>query len=145
SNPEGGLLVVGISRVGEILGINHLTDAQRNEICNIGQLLRNYSAEVRIHDCKTREGDSRKLLLIYVSYTPDAICETLEATPRAWKRAGAQNVPLTERDRDQLRRDKRIVSFERSFCCSYSAEDLDRELLSEIRTTWPNVMGSERS
>ncbi len=40
-------------------------------------------------------------------------CETIEANPRAWKRTGAQNLLLTDRDRDQIRRDKRIAIFER--------------------------------
>src|SRR5205823_13537154 len=32
TNPEGGLLVVGVSKTGEVRGINHLRDAQRNEL-----------------------------------------------------------------------------------------------------------------
>jgi hypothetical protein len=37
TNPEGGLLVIGISKTGCLVGINHLTDSQRNELSNIGQ------------------------------------------------------------------------------------------------------------
>jgi len=139
TNSEGGLLVVGISRTGTILGINHLTDAQRNELSNIGHLVRNHSAAVRWQDCTDSDGAANKLLLIFVPETSDAICETLEAMPRAWRRAGAQNIPLTDRDKDQFRRDKRIDIFERRLACNFNAADINQELLAEIRRTWPEV------
>lgn len=145
TNPEGGLLVIGISKTGEVHGINHLTDQQRNDISHIGQLLRNHSAAVRWHDCTDCDGDANRLLLIFVPETQDAICETLDAMPKAWKRAGAQNIPLTERDREQLRRDKRIESFERRFAVRYDAADVDQGLLAEIRKTWPEVADVDRS
>jgi len=145
TNAEGGLLVLGISKTGEIRGINHLTDAQRNELSNIGQLLRHHSAKVRWHECTDHDGNTNRLLLVYVPQTQDAICETTEAMPSAWKRAGAQNIALTERDREQLRRDKRIDTFERRAAVRYDASQVDRELLAEIRRTWPDVAGIERS
>lgn len=145
TNAEGGLLVLGISKTGEILGINHLTDSQRNELSNIGQLLRNQSALVRWEDCTDCNGADNRLLLIYVPPTTDAICETLEANPRAWKRAGAQNLLLTDRDRKQLERDKRIENFERRGSAAYDFSLVDQALLAEIRNTWPGVIGSSLS
>src|SRR5690606_13988054 len=108
SNADGGLLVIGISKTGEIRGLNHLTDTQKADISNIGHLLRHSSALVRWCDCVDVTGRPNTLMLIYVPFTSDAICETLEAAPRAWKRAGPQNLLLSERDRGQLRRDKKI-------------------------------------
>lgn len=145
TNAEGGLLVIGISKTGELRGINHLTDDQRREISNIPQLLRNQGAQVRWHDCTDVNGEANKVLLIFVPQTADAICETTEAMPRAWKRAGAQNLPLTDRDRDQLRRDKQIDSFERRLSARYDPVDLNRELLAEIREIWPELVGITRS
>lgn len=145
TNPEGGLLVIGISKAGEVRGINHLTDAQRNDLSRIGQLVRNHSASVRWQECIDCDGSANRLLLILVPETPDAICETPEAMPRAWKRAGAQNLALTDRDKEQIRRDKRIESFERRLASRHDAADVDPELLAEIRGTWPGVSNVNRS
>jgi predicted HTH transcriptional regulator len=145
TNPEGGLLILGISKTGDLRGINHLTDLQRNELSNIGQLLRNHAASVRLEECTDADGTPNRLLLVFVPHTSDAICETFEAMPRAWKRAGAQNLALTERDREQLRRDKRIESFERRLASSYDPDAVDRALLAEIRKTWPAVANVFRS
>jgi predicted HTH transcriptional regulator len=144
ANPEGGLLVLGISKTGEVRGINHLTDAQRNDLSNIGQLLRNQGASVRMEECQDSRGNPNRLLLILVPPTPDAICETTEAMPRAWKRAGAQNLPLTDRDRDQLRRDKRIDPFERRPAGRFDISYVDHGLLREIRATWPELGAFDR-
>ena len=139
SNADGGLLVIGISKTGEIRGLNHLTDPQRNEISDIRQLLRSTSARVHWHECTDATGAPSKLMLVYVPETTDAICETIEANPRAWKRAGAQNLPLDDRDREQLRRDKRIESYERRLIGRYDPADVNRGLLSEIRKTWTDL------
>ena len=145
ANLEGGMLVIGIAKDGAIVGINHLTDSQRNDLSNIAQLLRNHSAAVRWYDCTDADGAANRLLLIFVPETADAICETLESMPKAWKRVGAQNLPLNDRDREQLRRDKRIESFERRLASRFAAADLDRQLLIEIRKTWPGVSDFGRS
>lgn len=145
SNAAGGLLVIGISKTGEVRGLSHLTDAQRNEISNIGHLLRHTSAKVHWHDCIDNSGKPNVIMLVYVPQTCDAICETLEAAPRAWKRAGPQNFLLTERDREQLRRDKRIESFERRWAGRYDSSYVDKELLLEIRKTWPELTNVDLS
>lgn len=145
TNPEGGLLVIGIAKDGAVRGINHLTDSQRNELSNIGQLLRNHSASVRWEQCTDADGAENRLFLIFVPETTDAICETVEAMPRAWKRVGAQNLALTDRDREQIRRDKRIESFERRLASRYDRAAVDAQLLAEIRRTWPGVSDVARS
>lgn len=139
SNTEGGLLIVGISKTGEIRGLNHLTDQQRSEISDVRQLLRHTGAKVHWHECTDVTGAANRLMLVYVPETTDAICETIEANPRAWKRAGAQNLPLDDRDREQLRRDKHIDSYERRLIARYDPNDVDRGLLSEIRKTWTDL------
>lgn len=115
TNAAGGLLVLGISKTGELCGVGHLTDAQRNMLADIGQLLGHQSAAVRMEECADGAGLVRRILLIHVPETRDAICESVGSVPRAGRCAGAQNLPLTDRDRDQLRRDKQITdAFERT-------------------------------
>lgn len=145
TNAAGGLLILGISKTGELCGVGHLTDPQRNSLTNTGQLLRNHTATVKLEDCADVTGVVRHILLIHVTETRDAICESIESVPRAWRRAGAQNLPLTERDRDQLRRDKQITdSFERRIASRYDAAEIDQGLLQEIRDTWPELANVER-
>src|SRR5260370_31434470 len=35
SNADGGLMVIGIAKTGDLRGLAHLTDAQRNDLSNI--------------------------------------------------------------------------------------------------------------
>ena len=145
TNSAGGLLILGISKTGELCGVDHLSDAQRNSLTNIGQLLRNQTATVKLDECIDAANETKRVLLIHVAETRDAICESIESAPRAWRRAGAQNLLLTERDRDQLRRDKQITeSFERRIATRYDAADIDQALLQEIRDTWPELANVER-
>ena len=145
SNPDGGLLVVGISKQGVVVGINHLTDDQRNDVSRISDLLRNQSTIVRWQDCTDNGGNENRLLLIYVPETTDAVCETIDSTPTAWKRAGAQNLVLTDRDREQLRRDKQIYNFERRQATNFVLADVNDALLTEIKNTWPGLRDISRT
>jgi predicted HTH transcriptional regulator len=133
SNREGGLLILGISSSGEIKGINHLSEVQQNSLTNIDMLLRNHAARSRLVDCSDDEKKPNRICLIYVPYSEHAICETPEARPKAWIRHGCQNLIANDRQRDQLRREKQIVHFERDVCCPYDPSELDRDVVSEFR------------
>src|SRR5690349_15939206 len=56
-NPLGGLLVLGISKKGEVKGTKHLTEEQRNSITNINDLLVNQSVKIKLHECLNDNGD----------------------------------------------------------------------------------------
>jgi hypothetical protein len=142
--PQGGLLVLGISKTGFVTGVDHLTEEQRNSLTNIGQFLQHQAAQCKLAEVDTGES-IRKVLLIFVPETRDAICETVGSTPRAWKRAGMQNLPLTDRDREQLLRDKGVRHFELRTACVYDITHVDSGLLSEIRRTWPELDSVGRS
>ncbi len=77
ANKSGGLLVVGISKTGEVAGIDHLTENQCNNITNINVLLVHQSTEVKIFDGTDSTGNAKKICLIYVPHTTDGICETI--------------------------------------------------------------------
>ncbi|NTW01873.1 MAG: transcriptional regulator [Oscillochloris sp.] len=133
SNIEGGLLVVGISKTGEVKGIDHLNDEQRSRLTAIGHLLRNQAAQAKFVPCHDVAGSPRTICLVYAPYVFQAICETLENMPRSWERVGSQNMLLSQHRRDQLLRDKRVVDFEQMHCGSFDAADLDDGLLTEFR------------
>jgi len=138
SNKQGGLLVLGISSKGEIKGIRHLSDAQRNNIANINAMLTNQAATVRFFDCHNESNTPDILCLIYVPHTEYGICETLHSIPKAWLRQGPQNIPMTLLMREQLRRDKKIVDFEQVYCCPYDPTDVDQAVLKEFRNVYPS-------
>lgn len=132
-NAEGGLLVLGISSTGEVAGIDHLTEDQRNAVTNLNTLLRAHAAEVRFHDCQDAAGNDRTICLIYTPYLPNAICETHEAHPRAWTRNGSQSVLMNQDMRDQVRIRKGLLDTEGVACCPFSPDDVDGEVVAEFR------------
>jgi predicted HTH transcriptional regulator len=135
-NQLGGLLVIGISKIGEVAGIDHLTESQCNSLININELLIHQCAEAKLVDCCSADGDERTICLIYVPYTTDGICETLESSPKAWTRSGLSNLLMNAAQKNQLKRDKRIVNYEQSYCCPYKPEDLDRGVLETFRSVY---------
>ena len=133
SNKDGGLLVLGVSNTGEIRGVNHLSESEINSLTAFNDLLKNQTAITNFAECQNKAGIAVKILLIYVPYTPRAICETLDRHPEAWIRSGAQNYPINEQQREQLKRDKQITNFESAYCCPFHIDDVDREVLQEFR------------
>jgi predicted HTH transcriptional regulator len=133
TNAEGGLLVLGISSTGEIAGIDHLGEDQKNSITNLNTLLRSHSAEVKDLDCKDAAGNDRTICLIFTPYLPSAICETPEANPRAWVRNGTQSILMNQEMRDRIRIRKGLLDIEAVACCPYSPEDVDADVSTEFR------------
>jgi len=132
-NVEGGLLVLGIASDGTVVGIEHLSEQQKNSLTNIDTLLRYQAAEVKFHPCTDSSDCDNTICLIFVPHADNGICETPERNPRAWGRSGPQNIPLTQEMRDQIRSTKGLVDFELSFCCPFNAEDVARDVLTEFR------------
>lgn len=144
-NPAGGLLVLGVGSGGEVRGLSHLRESQRNALAVIDDLLVNQASEVKFFDCKNCEGVADTIALVYVPYTTSGICETVGRSPRAWKRQGAQNLPLSDADRDRLKRDKGLVDFERTVCAAYDVRDVDQGVLKEFRQSYLADSTYERS
>ncbi len=132
-NAEGGLLVLGISSTGEVAGIDHLTEDQRNAVTNLNTLLRAHAAEVCFHDCQDAAGNDKTICLIYTPHLPNGVCETHEAHPRAWTRSGSQSVLMNQDMRDQVRIRKGLLDTEGIACCPFSADDVDGDVVAEFR------------
>ena len=142
SNAEGGLLVIGIAFNGEIKGVNHLTEQQKNSLTNIGNLLHHQAAEAKLYGCADGSGQSNAICLIFVPYADQGICETPGAVPKAWERSGPQNVPVTQEMRDRLGDRKKLTDFENTFCCPYDRDDLSDDILEEFRKVFaPGATG----
>jgi predicted HTH transcriptional regulator len=133
SNVEGGLLVLGVSKTGGVVGIDHLGENQTNSLTGLNTLLRAHAAEVKHFQCPDASGSARTICLIYSGWVSNAICETTEAASRAWVRSGPQSLPITQAVRDQLRRSKGLFNQDTAPCCPFAIEDVDQEVLGEFR------------
>ena len=127
---EGGLLVLGIADDGTIKGTQHVDQQTINNILQVRLNLINHSTVTRDVDLEDSAGN--RLHLLYTPWTESAICETVGNFPKGWIRDGSQNLPLTDRDRERLKRDKRIVDFEMSYCCPYDSDELDEDIVKEF-------------
>ena len=93
--------------------------------------LRNHATQTQ--DVELPRSGGKRLYFLYTPWTSNAICETISDFSKAWKRVGAQNLPLTEQDREQLKRDKKIIDFENSYCCPYDPDELDKGVVEEFK------------
>ena len=134
SSRAGGLLVLGIADDGTIKGTQHIDEQTMNNILQVTRDLRNHATQVE--EVELPNSGGKRLHLLYTPWTPHAICETVTDFPKAWKRVGAQNLPLTEQDRELLKRGKGIVDFEASYCCPYDPDELDKKVVEEFKKVY---------
>lgn len=130
-NRAGGLLVLGIADDGTIKGTQHVDEQTMNNILQVKQDLKGDATKTTVLDVPNSDG--KQLHLLYTPWIEHAICETVGGFPKAWERVNAQCLPLNEQARDKLKRDKRIVEFESSYCCSYDPDELDEGVVEEFK------------
>lgn len=90
SNVEGGLLVLGISSDGTITGIDHLSEKEKNSLTNFHTLLHHQTALAKEYKFDDHSGEEKTIVIIFVPYSKDGICETLGKRQEAWIRSGPQ-------------------------------------------------------
>ena len=134
SNRAGGLLILGIADDGTVKGTQHVDEQTLNGILQVARDLSNHATQ--LEEVVLPNSDEKKIHLLYTPCSPNGICETFADFPKAWKRFGAQSLPLTEQDREQLKRDKRIIDFETSYCCPYDPNELDKEVVEEFKSVF---------
>ncbi|MDZ4345109.1 MAG: ATP-binding protein, partial [Candidatus Binatia bacterium] len=132
-NIEGGLLVLGIASDGNVSGIDHLSEKQKNSLTDIATLLHHQAAEAKLYQCTDGSSSTKTICLIFVPHTDNGICETPERSPKGWTRSGPQNILITQDMRDQIRVTKGLVDFEGAFCCPFNAADVAEDVLTEFR------------
>ncbi len=140
-NREGGILVLGITDNGNIKGTQHVNESTMNSILQVIRDLNNHATQVQ--DVELPNSNGRQLHILYTPWTPNAICGTVGDFPKAWKRFGAQNLALTEPDREHLKREKRIVDFETSYCCAYDPDELDIKVVEEFKKAYLEAADAE--
>jgi hypothetical protein len=136
ANATGGLLVLGVSSTGAVMGLKHLNEEQLNALLKLERLV-HHNCQVRLHDVVNAQGAPDRVAMFLVSASDGAICETVQTPPKAWIRQGLQNVPLSDAARDRLKRDRRVVDFERAACTRFDAREIDAGVLQEIQRQLP--------
>ena len=144
SNREGGLLVLGIAKDGEIKGTKHLSESQKNSYLRLDNVLVSHGAEVKYVPCTNAKGEDDAVCLMYARHAERAICETVKQPPKSWSREGPKTVLHTVVRREQLQRDKKIVEFERTPCEEFHPDQLDVGVMKEFRTSYLPEAGSEQ-
>jgi len=136
SNVEGGLLVLGISSDGTITGIDHLSEKEKNSLTNFHTLLHHQTALAKEYKFDDHSGEEKTIVIIFVPYSKDGICETLGKRQEAWIRSGPQNIFVTQEMREQIKSDKMLLDFENTPCCEFLLEDIDSNILGEFRNVF---------
>ena len=133
SNREGGVLALGITDEGKISGMNLCTEHLKNGIFQQLKGLKGLSFEQVKVNCKNYKGKEDYILLIYVKYSENAICETLGSEPKGWERIGAQNFRISSETKDEIRRNKGIINFEKRLAQEYDESELEEKVYEEFK------------
>jgi predicted HTH transcriptional regulator len=136
ANALGGLIIVGVSKKGEITGINHLQERQLNSLLDFNKSLRNQSAISKMIDCVNINDQPDRIILVFIPSSINGICETLTSPPKAWLRTGMKCEFLTDEMRETLKRNRGIVDFERGQCCPFEINEVDHDVLEQFRKSW---------
>jgi predicted HTH transcriptional regulator len=135
ANATGGLLVLGISSNGAVAGLRHLNESQLNSMLRFDRLV-HHGCQVRLHDVVNLQGVPDRVALFLVPAGDGPICETVQTPARAWIRQGPQNIPLSDAARDRLKRDRRVVDFERAACTRFDTREIDAGVLKEFKDSY---------
>ena len=141
SNRAGGLLALGIADDGTLKGTQHVDEQTINRILQVARDLSNHATQ--LEEVLLPNSNGKRLHLLYTPWTPNGICETFADSPKAWKRFGAQCFLLRRIDDEQLRRDKGIIDFEKSDCCPYDPDALDKEVVDEFKREFLAARGAQ--
>ncbi len=140
---KGGLLVLGIANDGTIKGTQDVQEQTMKKILQVMDGLKNHATQME--DVEIPNSGGKRLHFLYTPWTKDAICETVGNFPKAWRRLGTECVALTDQDREQLKRDKRVVNFEYSYCCPYDPNELDERVVEEFKKAFLQTRGAQYS
>ncbi|NUO83036.1 putative DNA binding domain-containing protein [candidate division KSB1 bacterium] len=133
SNPEGGLLIIGITdRDLKIVGVNRPSGTAAtpiNKMLRYPEYLVENPSEYRLISLTDDEGHSNQMLLIYVNFSPRRV---IELTNRAaYERRGDQTILLRDEEKNELRFTKGQKSFEDECAAPYESVLLAEEPLQQ--------------
>lgn len=132
SNPEGGLLVIGVKDDGKIVGVNRPAGTMAtpaNNMLRYPEYLVENPTEYRLAPITDDSGQPNQLLLIYVKFSSSRVIELTDRT--AYERRGDQTVKLRDEEKNELRYTKGQKSFEDELAATYEAVVLADDILQQ--------------
>ena len=129
ANANGGLLVLGITTTGDFAGIEHLSEKQKSSLMECNSL-RGAEIQRKIHKVEIR-GVAHEIALFMVESDDRKFCSRIK-DDAAWIRQGTSTVRLKAEARELLKRDRRVVEFERANACDFDEQDVDRTVVEEF-------------
>jgi len=133
TNPEGGLLIVGITdRENKIVGVNRpagISATPVNKMLRYSDHLVENPSEYRLVNITDDGGQSNQLLLIYANFSPRRVIELTDRT--AYERRGDQTVKLRDEEKNELRYKKGQKSFEDEPAAPYESIALAADVLQQ--------------
>jgi len=137
TNSRGGLLVLGISNEGDVIGLNHLNENEYNSLSKtLRESLGNHKS-----DSKEWFYETKKLLLIYSPEGFYGVCKTIENHPKGWYREGANSLPLTIEVEQRLTIE-RSKKFEQLAITDYSQTLVHERVYQIFKRTYLQEQGS---
>lgn len=139
ANADGGTIVVGISNVGEIEGING-HDQKVNELLRVpfDFCAPTIKVDVEYIDCVDNKGNENKVLCLIVHQSPKVHANQAD---EVYYRVGDKSKKLSFEERMQLMYDKGDMLYEDSPIRNASIEDVDMELVAE----YANMIGYKKA
>jgi len=132
SNPEGGLLIIGVKDDGKIVGVNRPAGTAAtpvNTMLRYSEYLVETTAEYRLVAITDDNGQSNQLLLIYVKFSPQRVVELTDRS--AYERRGDQTVKLRDDEKIELRYTKGQKSLEDEAAAPYESVLLADDILQQ--------------
>ncbi|GGA83448.1 ATP-dependent DNA helicase RecG [Arenimonas soli] len=143
--PDGGLVILGVSKVGELEGCKFVGAEKINRIEKTGyDLCPDARCEVRRFDFTRADGTSDFLLMLRVRYHPDKVVRTQDRKVFVRKGDSKVELKLPEEIRS-LQIDKGEVSFEREASGLRFPDDFESSLVRSFVTSFISARGLDDS
>lgn len=135
SSVEGGLVVLGIEKDKNVVGINIVGQEKINKLI---QAQRTFCplAEVEYKEISitNNKGQGDRLLLFYVEFSPDKVIKL--SSGEAYKRIGDQTIEMLPAEIKQMEYNKRETEFEKELIPSLTIEQLNQVLMEDFIKKW---------
>jgi len=136
SSVEGGLVVLGIEKDEEVIGINSVGQDKINKLI---QAQRVFCSDARVEHKEfpivNSKGSKDRLLFFYVEFSPSKVIKLNSG--EVWERLGDQTCEIKLLDKiRQMEYDKREADFEKELIPTLTMEQLNKELLDGFIKKW---------
>lgn len=130
SNPEGGLIGIGLSNDFEILGIKCVGQRKIDELESAPRVFTPQAiVDCKLVPCKNEDGIEDFILLLYVHYSPNRVVK--DCRGRAFKRTGTRTLEMSQAEIRQMEIDKRETDFEIEIANGATLSDLNSDFIED--------------